>query len=44
MMEILPMVEYILLGAALISTAATAAFLNQRRLAYLPSQARRRKP
>jgi hypothetical protein len=37
------MVEYILLGAALISTAAAAACLNQRGVAYLPIRARRRK-
>ncbi len=37
------MLEFILLGTAVISTAATAAFLNQRRFACLPSQVRRRK-
>lgn len=37
------MVEFILLGAALISITATAAILHQHSFAYLPAGASRRK-
>jgi hypothetical protein len=36
------MVEFILFGSAMISTAMTAAFLNQRGLVCLPNRGRRR--
>ena len=36
MMEIFPMIEFILLGTALFSTVAAASFLHQRQPAFLP--------
>ena len=43
-MDIFPMLELILLGAAAISIAVTASVSNKRRLATLPDRMRMRQP